>query len=559
MALRLRRGTDSERQLITPAEGELIYTTDTKKLWSGDGTTQGGVLVSAGGSSTSLDALTDTNLVGVSNSDVLSFNASSNKWESTAVPGVGTISLNNLTDVYIQEAPSNMEALVFDGANWTGRPISDFFTEQQNYKINIVGDDSTIMVDTDTGNLTGNLTGNVIGNVTGNLTGNVTGEQNINAVGAHTGTLDGDVTGSVFADDSTLLVDGVNGNIPANVLTGAATINIIGNADGAHTGSFRGEVSGSVFGDDSSLIIDGVNNTLNGSLLGNVTGSIKSQGGQVIIANGTDGTDAAFTGTLNGSIKSQGGQVIIANGTDGTDAVFTGTLNGTFNGPSAGTHTGAVIGDVTGNASGSHIGSLDGHITGSVFGDDSTLIIDGINNTISTVAILAEVVNTSTITATSATQTVDINAQYLIVEDFGGTGSNGDATTIGTEISRGTVDAPVTMQVGDFIGAFTMSGYNGTAMAVKSQIATIVDTVTGTNALPTKMALTIHNFDSGYTTSATLDSRGTFEAPTFKATPYADAAARDAQVGTAEAGMIIYLTDTNKLQCYNGTTWTNLF
>jgi hypothetical protein len=247
MALRLRRGTDSERQLITPAEGELIYTTDTKKLWSGDGTTQGGVLVSAGGSSTSLDALTDTNLVGVSNSDVLSFNASSNKWESTAVPGVGTISLNNLTDVYIQEAPSNMEALVFDGANWTGRPISDFFTEQQNYKINIVGDDSTIMVDTDTGNLTGNLTGNVIGNVTGNLTGNVTGEQNINAVGAHTGTLDGDVTGSVFSDDSSILVDGISSQIvgginspyvitpeiTVNSEAGESSVNVIGVANGS--------------------------------------------------------------------------------------------------------------------------------------------------------------------------------------------------------------------------------------------------------------------------------------------------------------------------------------
>ena len=32
MALRLRRGTDSERLLITPAEGELIYATDTKLL-----------------------------------------------------------------------------------------------------------------------------------------------------------------------------------------------------------------------------------------------------------------------------------------------------------------------------------------------------------------------------------------------------------------------------------------------------------------------------------------------------------------------------------------------
>jgi len=45
MALRLRRGTDAERQLITPLEGELIYTTDTKILYIGDGVTQGGLQV----------------------------------------------------------------------------------------------------------------------------------------------------------------------------------------------------------------------------------------------------------------------------------------------------------------------------------------------------------------------------------------------------------------------------------------------------------------------------------------------------------------------------------
>ena len=60
MALQLRRGTDSERLLITPVIGELIYTTDDKKLYAGDGTTAGGVEV--GGGSSTLNALTDTDL-----------------------------------------------------------------------------------------------------------------------------------------------------------------------------------------------------------------------------------------------------------------------------------------------------------------------------------------------------------------------------------------------------------------------------------------------------------------------------------------------------------------
>ena len=45
MALQIRRGTDAQRQGITPLAGELISTTDTKKLFVGDGSTVGGVQV----------------------------------------------------------------------------------------------------------------------------------------------------------------------------------------------------------------------------------------------------------------------------------------------------------------------------------------------------------------------------------------------------------------------------------------------------------------------------------------------------------------------------------
>ena len=50
MPLRLRRGTNAERLTITPASGELIYVTDTKRIFVGDGTTTGGVdIVASGG------------------------------------------------------------------------------------------------------------------------------------------------------------------------------------------------------------------------------------------------------------------------------------------------------------------------------------------------------------------------------------------------------------------------------------------------------------------------------------------------------------------------------
>jgi hypothetical protein len=49
MPLQLRRGLDTGRLSITPVTGELIYVTDTKQVFVGDGTTVGGIPVGGGG------------------------------------------------------------------------------------------------------------------------------------------------------------------------------------------------------------------------------------------------------------------------------------------------------------------------------------------------------------------------------------------------------------------------------------------------------------------------------------------------------------------------------
>jgi hypothetical protein len=45
MPLQFRRGLESARTTITPSIGEALYTTDTKKLYIGDGNTPGGISV----------------------------------------------------------------------------------------------------------------------------------------------------------------------------------------------------------------------------------------------------------------------------------------------------------------------------------------------------------------------------------------------------------------------------------------------------------------------------------------------------------------------------------
>jgi len=203
--------------------------------------------------------------------------------------------------------------------------------------------------------ITADLTGNVTGTVTGDLTGSVFADDSSLIVDANNrqvfASFTGDLKGSVVGDDSTVLVDGVSSTIPAENLTGTGTINVVGNTTGYHTG----DVNGSLYADDSTPLVDGVN----GKIIGNVdtsvieTNLIISQGGN-LNATGQTITIGAANGTATG------GQVVIGGGTGtaGTGgAVSIG--GGTGSGGSGG---GLVIsggtGSVGGNASfGGGVGS----------------------------------------------------------------------------------------------------------------------------------------------------------------------------------------------------------
>jgi hypothetical protein len=149
--------------------------------------------------------------------------------------------------------------------------------------------------------------------------------------------------------DTITLIEGAGINITNTVASGALTNRItlentgvlsltagagitVSAATGAVTVSFnnRVDIIGSVFGDDSTMLIDGTNSRIVGPVFANVTGNV------------------------------------------------TGDVSGTLTGNSSGTHTGAVVGNVTGNLTGYQTGDM----TGSVFGDNSTMLIDGTNSRI---------------------------------------------------------------------------------------------------------------------------------------------------------------------------------
>ena len=157
MALRLRRGTQAERDDagFIPDSGEPVWTIDTKRLYIGDGTTPGGNLIQAsGGGGGSITGITDTTTGSV-------------------------LALSDLAATFSVDVEMDANADI---------------TLSATSQLNGTGQIS----------LTGDITGN-------DFSGNAATFASVTA----TGGIDGDLTGSVFADDSTLLIDAVNGKLAA--------------------------------------------------------------------------------------------------------------------------------------------------------------------------------------------------------------------------------------------------------------------------------------------------------------------------------------------------------
>ena len=357
MALRLRRGTDTERQLITPVEGELIYVTDTKELYAGDGNTVGGVRVT-GEIADTINGLTDVDAGVPQDNDILLYSDITAKWESSP------LSLRTLPDV---EADAILDGQILA---WNAG-ISAFVPAN-----NVGGGDTTF---------------------------------------------DGDLVGSVFADDSNLVIDGETGFIYGthfgsvnNSVTGVEIIDAINNVVkgdliGNVNGNLRGDVAGSVFADDSSIIVDAVNGsittqTINFSSFLNLESSLPSTE-SIVRVNSTDARselvlEYSSGAALAGDNIAHGVISFKRNGTDGnvtSSFIFGGESGVLIANDPTGVYTGdkfvsikngqLIIGgfipnaelDVQGNAivSGSVTASVfNGDIIGSLFTDASTMIID---------------------------------------------------------------------------------------------------------------------------------------------------------------------------------------
>tara|TARA_A100001388_G_C28765856_1_gene500664 strand:- start:338 stop:1717 length:1380 start_codon:yes stop_codon:yes gene_type:complete len=249
MALKLRRGTDSQRQLITPADGELVYATDTKKLYIGDGTTAGGNPVDTAGTALGSNlSLNNYNITGTGN-----INVDGNMTLTGNITADGNLTLGgNLTVGDANTDTLNLTAKIeshllpdVDSARNVGSSVlrwgAGYFgtvhvtddISAGSVNANIIGDDSTVILNKATGAI----------NASGTFKGDVKATDNSSffnatskAVNAGSGTFTGAISapsitaesivgnfkGTIVGDDSTVLVDAVNSRL--NLTNGELSI-----------------------------------------------------------------------------------------------------------------------------------------------------------------------------------------------------------------------------------------------------------------------------------------------------------------------------------------------
>jgi hypothetical protein len=273
MALKIRKGTDLERVGITPAPGELIFTTDEKQLFVGDGSTLGGVFIGPASSSTlalggALD-LNNNDIIGTGNINITgtitatgSINLGNDDTDNIVFGGEVNSNIIPNTDITYGLGTSlkRWNTLHVNSANIVSQ-ISTSITSDNfigNLKGSIYADDSTMMIDAETGR----IVGPVFANVTGNVTGNVIAGDATTAYNGSTKIFTGSFSGNLTGDSSGLHTGNVQGNIRA--ANGTVILNAGTNGtDALFEGNHLGDMRGSVFGNDSTALVDSIDSVIN--------------------------------------------------------------------------------------------------------------------------------------------------------------------------------------------------------------------------------------------------------------------------------------------------------
>ena len=403
MSLRIRRGTNAERSGVTFLEGELVYTTDTKKMFVGDGTTVGGIAVDS--TVGSINQMSDVNIVGIQTGQILQwdgsqFIAGDDQGDKERVTGADSTILVDATNSSIN-LDGTVKGHIIPDQNETynlgsaSKKFNDLFLSG-----------TTITLGTATISSTG---------------GEITLSQPINAEVKSTGNIDTNdntITNTAAGGNITVAptagkqfrIDDTVGGTSFSVDTTAKSVDIH-NGYGLKLATFASADYTAIAGSEQAgqIVFDNPTKTLklyNGSgwtsIAGGGAGGSGIVEGQTYDINisgdiiGTDSTIIFNQNTKNINVQDITTVTLDVNGSAFADDLTVTTDVNAVNFIASGSFDGNLEGNVKGNvkaANGSTVltagtdgfnatfrGSVDGDVQGSVFGNDSSIIIDGINS-----------------------------------------------------------------------------------------------------------------------------------------------------------------------------------
>lgn len=473
MALRIRRGTDAERQTITPLAGELIYSTDTKTLHIGDGTTAGGTLVGPdSGYIAEVSDDTSPQLGGDLDLNGNNITGTGNININGTITATGNINLGDGVEDNVIVGGVIASDLTPSGFYDLGDPTKRWNTVWANsidvsttitagdVNADLIADDSTVVFNSSTGILSGTFNG----------------------------TVDGELTGSVFADDSRLLVDGVNGVIPGPVITGAisaaerifTTISTDSNTDGGSSANFT-----RIFDDANAAVV-------------NISKSRGTIGAQTAVQAGDQIGLVRFVGY------------------DGSDVYGCAAIIGSAD-PDGTVSTGVIPGKLE-------------FQTYSNAGTPITRAEIDYNGSFKTYGI-----HWGLSTAPTGIPFYSLNNSNIV----------SDGPRLLMRRSRGTFDTPLAVASGDVLHRLTWGGHDGTNYQDTAFITGSVDGTVSAGVIPTKLEVKTTDSSGSVQTNMTYEVDGTTSlGGAITMATYADPTARDAAIPSPTAGMVVFLTDS---------------
>ena len=532
MPLQIRRGTDAERLAMTVplAQGELLYVTNTQKLYIGNGTTLAGSL---------------TSVTGYTDADAK--DAAAAIFTSGSHSGIG-FSYNTATNVI---------TATVDLSNYSGT------INASSFKGTLVADDSTMLIDAIDGkiNLDGTIKGNLIpdSNEAYDLGSPARRFRDLYLSGS-----------SIELGNATITATGSAINLPAGSTIGGEPLN---------AANLLTQISANIIADDSTVIVNTTTKTVTagGGFIGNVTGNVVGDVTGNVFTNFIDSTDSTailVTPKLVLESDLDIGNDLTVNRTVFAGGGFFGNLSGNVTGNLTGSLTGNVIGNVngnlTGNVDGNVIGNVTGNVSGNVFGDvianDLSILVNSVSG------LITGDVDSTNITAgsivinkTPNTGGISIFSQASLDNDvdlFTIVTAHNTNTASGMSFtrSRGTLASPAPVGGGDGIFSFLFVGQN----AVEPEIAASIDvSVDGFGAgTPGKIAFSTRSALGNLVERLSISARGTAAfGGMVQLRSYANEAAADAALngaGNRVNGMMYYDLDLNKVRAVANGTWVDL-